>query len=219
MTVIVHERQQRVSDELIEAFRSHGVGDIGHFARWGFVDPAIRPVWRDLHIAGNAVTVWMPSINTSITRKAIEVAQPGDVLVIDAGGQSQAACWGGFVTMLAQAKGLSGLIVDGAVTDSMEITALGWPVYSRSLSGRVGGGNPDEGEVNTTINCGGVPVSPGDLIVADDDGILVVRPDDAASLLDAVETRFGQTQDIRQWLRDGKSIMDYPGVAEFLNRG
>ena len=217
MPEVIRATHRAIADDVIEGFRSIGVGDIGHIQQWGFMSTAIRPIWRDIRLVGTAVTLRMPSMGGALNRKAIEIAQPGDVIVIDRGGDTEIACWGGFVALLAKAKGIAGLIVDGAVTDTMEISDLRWPVYSRSISGLLPRRSDADGEINTTINCGGVPVSSGDLIVADDDGIVVIRPDDAAPLLEAWRKRYAHTPSIRQWLRDGKSIQDYPGVAAFLN--
>jgi 4-hydroxy-4-methyl-2-oxoglutarate aldolase len=218
MTVVVHDRVETIPDEIVEGFKSLGVGDIGHVQVKGFMDTAIRPVWSDVRLVGRAVTVWMPSMDIGISRAAIRACQPGDVLVVDRGGDTEFACWGGGAGLLAMVQGVAGLIVDGAVTDAMEITDLKWPVYSRSISGLVGHPQREFGEVNTTISCGGVPVSPGDLIVADDDGIVVVRPHEAADLMKEVQERFGSTPNIRQWLRDGKDIADHPIAQTFFNQ-
>jgi 4-hydroxy-4-methyl-2-oxoglutarate aldolase len=218
MGVVVHDRVETIPDEIVEGFKSLGVGDIGHVQVKGFMDTAIRPVWSDIRLVGRAVTVWMPSMDIGISRAAIRACQPGDVLVVDRGGDTEFACWGGGAGLLAMVQGVAGLIVDGAVTDAMEITDLKWPVYSRSISGLVGHPQREFGEVNTTISCGGVPVSPGDLIVADDDGIVVVRPHEAADLMKEVKERFGSTPNIRQWLRDDKDIADHPIAQTFFNQ-
>ncbi len=218
MPDVIRDRRSTIPREIVDGFRTLGVGDIGHFQQWGFMSTAMRPVWRDIHLVGTAVTLRMPPTGGMSNRKIIQTAQPGDVIIMDRGGDTEIACWGGFTTLLAKAKGIAGLIVDGAVTDTMEIEELRWPVFSRSVSGLLARGSGVPSEINTTVNCGGVPVSPGDLIVADDDGIVVIRPEDAAALLEAVVNRFGNTPNIRQWVRDGKSIMDYPGVAEFLKQ-
>jgi 4-hydroxy-4-methyl-2-oxoglutarate aldolase len=218
MGVVVHDRVETIPDEIVEGFKSLGVGDIGHVQVKGFMDTAIRPVWSDIRLVGRAVTVWMPSMDIGISRAAIRACQPGDVLVVDRGGDTEFACWGGGAGLLAMVQGVAGLIVDGAVTDAMEITDLKWPVYSRSISGLVGHPQREFGEVNTTISCGGVPVSPGDLIVADDDGIVVVRPHEAADLMKEVQERFGSTPNIRQWLRDGKNIADHPIAQRFFSQ-
>lgn len=218
MSNVIREHPRPIPQEIVDGFREIGVGDIGHLQQWGFMSTAIRPVWRDIKLVGTAVTLRMPPTGGMTNRTVIEMAEPGDVIVMDRGGDTEMACWGGFTTMLAKAKGIAGLIVDGAVTDTMEITDLQWPVYSRSISGLLARNGEVSSEVNTTISCGGVPVTPGDLIVADDDGIVVVRPEDAADLLNAVRERFKNSPNIRQWLREGKSIVDYPRIADSLKR-
>lgn len=212
--IIINDRVERVSQEVVEGFKSIGVGDIGHIAQWGFMDTAIRPVWRDIRLVGPAFTVRMPSMDTIVNRDAIRMATPGDVIVIDRGGDTEIACWGGNAALHAKVKGVAGLIVDGAITDTMEISDLRWPVYSRTVSGLVGRKLGNEGEINTVINCGGVPVRPGDLVCADDDGIIVIRAEEAADLLRACQDRFGKTVPIRQWIADGKPLEDYPGVKK-----
>jgi regulator of RNase E activity RraA len=216
MGLVVHERVETISDEIVEGFKSLGVGDIGHIQTFGFMDTAIRPVWQDVRLVGRAVTVRMPSMDISLTRAAIRACKPGDVLVVDRAGDTEFACWGGVAGLLAIVQGVAGLIVDGAITDTMEFVDMQWPVYSRSVSGLVGRVPQQEGEVNTTISCGGVPVAPGDLIVADNDGIVVVRPEEAADLMKAVQDRFGSTPNIRQWVRDGKALKDYPAAKAFF---
>lgn len=212
--IIIKDRVERVSQEVVDGFKAIGVGDIGHIAQWGFMDTAIRPVWRDIRLVGPAFTVRMPSMDTIVNRDAIQGAAAGDVIVIDRGGDTEIACWGGNAALHAKVKGVAGLIVDGAITDTMEITDMRWPVYSRTVSGLVGRKLGNEGEINTVINCGGVPVRPGDLICADDDGIIVIRAEDAPDLLKACQDRFGQTVPIRQWIADGKPLEDYPGVKK-----
>lgn len=216
MDSIIQPRVDSIPRDVVEGFANIGVGDIGHIMQFGFMDTAIRPVWRDIRLVGTAVTVRMPSMDTSLSREAIKAAGPGDVIVVDRGGDTEIACWGGFAALLAKAAGVAGLIVDGAITDTMEITDMRWPVYSRSISGLLARKLGGYGEINTTVNCGGVPVSAGDLIVADDDGIIVIRPHEAATLLEQCRQRFGNTLNIREWIKDGKSIEDYPGVANFL---
>jgi regulator of RNase E activity RraA len=210
--IIINDRVEKVSQAVIDGFKAIGVGDIGHIAQWGFMATAIRPVWRDIRLVGPAFTLRMPSMDIGIAREAISRAAPGDVIVVDRGGDTEIACWGGNAALHSKVRGIAGLIIDGAVTDTMEITELRWPVYSRSVSGLVGRRLNTEGEINTTINCGGVPVSPGDLICADDDGIVVIRPEEAEALLKACQDRFGHVQPIRKWIADGKPLEDYPGV-------
>jgi regulator of RNase E activity RraA len=215
MGLVVNERVDQIPREIVEGFKSIGVGDIGHIQEFGFMDNAIRPVWRDIRLVGTAVTCRMPGFDTTANRAVIDSAQDGDVIVIEQSGDTKTAAMGGGAGLLAIVKGVAGLIVDGAVTDTMEFEDLKWPVYSRTVSGLVGRKIQMYGEVNTTICCGGVPVSPGDLIVADDDGIVVIRPEEAADLLRQCQERFGDTPSIRQWVRDGKRLEDYPAVKKY----
>lgn len=210
------QKTHAIPQEIVNGFATMGVGDIGHILQFGFMDTAIRPIWRDIRLVGRAFTVRMPSMDTQLNRDAIKHAQPGDVLIVDRGGDTEIACFGGETALLAKVKGIAGLIVDGAVTDSMEITDMQWPVYTRSLSGVLGRKLGVAGELQTTVNCGGVPVSPGDLIVADDDGIVVIRPHEAAELLDACQKRFGGKPNIRTWIKEGKRIEDWPAVETFF---
>lgn len=217
MSMVVHERTaDEITDDIVEGFSKITVGDIGHIKQFGFMDTAIRPVWRDIRLVGRATTVRMPGLDITANRKAIELARPGDVIVVDRGGDTEIACWGGVAGLLAQVKGVAGLIVDGAITDTMEFTDMRWPVYSRSVSGLVGRLLDHQAEINTTVNCGGVPVTPGDLIVADDDGIAVIRPSEAEELLKQCQDRFGEVPDIRQWIRDGKQLREYPHAKRFF---
>jgi 4-hydroxy-4-methyl-2-oxoglutarate aldolase len=217
MSLVIHDRPaDQISDAVIDAFREITVGDIGHIQQFGFMDTEIRPVWRDIRLVGRATTVRMPGMDIAANRKAIQTARPGDVIVVDRAGDTETACWGGGAAVLAMVQGAAGLIVDGAVTDTMEITDLKWPVYSRSVSGLVGRLIDQNAEINTVVNCGGVPVSPGDLIVADDDGIVVIRPWEAEDLLKACQDRFGETPDIRKWVRDGKDLAEYPLAKKFF---
>lgn len=215
MSIVVKDRVDTIPREIVEGFKAIGVGDIGHIQEFGFMDTAIRPVWRDIRLVGTAVTCRMPGFDTTVNRAAIDAAGPGDIIVIEQSGDTKTAAMGGGAGLLALVKGVAGLIVDGAVTDTMEFEDLKWPVYSRSVSGLVGRKIQKYGEVNTTISCGGVPVNPGDLIVADDDGIVVIRPDEAADLLKQCQERFGDVPSIRQWVRDGKDLKEYPAVKKY----
>jgi 4-hydroxy-4-methyl-2-oxoglutarate aldolase len=212
----VNTDREVIPQDVLDAFMKVGVGDIGHVRQFGFMHSSIRPVWRDIKLVGRATTVRMPGMDTSLNRKAIAMAKPGDVIVIDRGGDTEIAAWGGFATALAIARGVAGVVIDGATTDTMEITDLRFPLFSRTVSGLVGRSLGVEGEINTVVNCGGVPVAPGDIIVADDDGIVVIRPNEAAETLRKCRERFGATPNIREWVREGKPMSEYPGVGQFL---
>src|SRR2546421_5088295 len=136
MTVNAHP--PKLSAELIEQYKTLPPATIGHIINEGFVDTAIRPVYRRLSAVGTAVTLKLPGGDLSLTRAAIDQLQPGDVLVIDFGGQTQMACWGEMTSLAAKMKGCAGVIVDGAVTDVVEIEDQKMPTFARAASALVG---------------------------------------------------------------------------------
>jgi len=216
--VIINERVEKVDPAVVEAFKDIGVGDIGHILEVSrFMDVAIRPVFKDVKLVGSALTAKMLPGDISLNRKVIDMAQPGDVIVIDRCGDVQYACWGGAVTLYCKVKGVAGMIVDGSTTDSLEIADMKWPVFSRTLSGCVGRKLDKGGGINIPVQCGGVVVHPGDLIVADDDGICVIEPDEAETLLKEVQDRYGAVPNIRKWIADGKPLESHPN-ADLLKK-
>ena len=201
-----------VPAELIEQYRGLPPATIGHLLDEGFVDTAIRPIFRRVTVVGTAVTAKLAGHDLSMTRPAIDQLQPGDVLVIDFHGETQVACWGEMTSLAAKMRGCVGVIVDGAVTDVVEIEDQRLPTFSRAVSALVGrrldqGG----GGVNVPIQCGGVLVQPGDLIVADDNGILVLPPGRAAEIQASARAAEDRAPFQRIWLEHGGSLTDLAG--------
>lgn len=164
--------------------------DIAHLADamhgFGVVDPAIRPVFTPVRRAiGAAFTMKVHPGDNLVTRKAMNLVRAGDVLVIDARGDTTAAVFGGVSTEEMKRLGVAALIVDGAVRDRAHITRLGTPVYARAVhpapptfSG--------PGEINVPVCCGGVVVAPGDIVVAEEEGIVVIPRRDLTAVLESV---------------------------------
>src|ERR1700723_3189508 len=150
---------------------------IGHFLDFGFVDPAIRAQWQVPRIAGTAVTVRCAGTDSTIVHYALGQLRPGDVLVIDRAGDPRHAAVGGGVAFAARAAGARGIVIDGVATDISEIRDYRVPVWCRGLSAVTTKRLFEQGEFCVTIACGGVPVHPGDAILADENGVLVLRPD------------------------------------------
>lgn len=164
--------------------------DIAHLADamhgFGVVDPVIRPVFTPVRRAiGPAFTMKVHPGDNLVTRKGMSLASPGDVLVIDARGDVTAAVFGGVSTDEMARLGIAALIVDGAVRDRTHITRVGTPVYARAV-------NPapptfsGAGEINVPVCCGGVVVEPGDIVVAEEEGIVVIPRRDLGAVLAAV---------------------------------
>jgi 4-hydroxy-4-methyl-2-oxoglutarate aldolase len=179
---IINDRAPKPDKELVELLKSVEPATVGHFRHHGFMDPAIRPVVKRPHVVGPAVTVKTPGADSTVVHKVMEIAEPGDVIVIDRCGDRLHACWGGVVTLAAQLKGVAGGIVDGAATDVDEIAEAGFSLYCRGASAMTTKLLGFGGEINTVVQCGGVTVHPGDLIVADSNGILVLGPEEARAV-------------------------------------
>jgi 4-hydroxy-4-methyl-2-oxoglutarate aldolase len=163
---------------------------IGHFLHTGFMSSAIKAHFQDVRIVGTAVTVRAPGLDGAMVHYAVGQARPGDVLVIDRCGESTVACMGGAVAYAAKKAGIAGVIIDGLVTDLGELRQYGVPVWSRgscAITTKVLGIG---GEFCIPVSCGGVAVNPGDAIIADENGVLVLNPGD----IEAAATRAMQMQ-------------------------
>jgi regulator of RNase E activity RraA len=148
------------------------------------MDPGIRSR-SGFPLCGHAITVNARPADNLMIHKALQVAEPGDVIVVNTCGNTTSAVFGELMCTTAAAARLGGIIVDGAIRDVDGIRALGFPAFSRTVC--AGGCDKDgPGEVNVPISCGGVVVSPGDIVVGDDDGVVVVPRENAAEVLELV---------------------------------
>ena len=155
---------------------------IGHFRYEGFMDPRLVAVLPNVRIAGTAVTVSTVGIDSTAILAAIESIRPGDVLVIDRGGETRFACLGAVAALAMKQAGAAGAIIDGRACDFPDLRAIGFPVWCHGASPVLGRPLGLGGSVNHTICCGGVQVNPGDAILADESGILVLDPADVAPI-------------------------------------
>ena len=168
--------------ELVARFRQHATSNIGDaMGRFHFTDFGIRPR-SGLSLCGVAVTVAARPGDNLMVHKALEVAKPGDIVVVNTNGNTTSAVFGELMCRTAVGAKLGGIIVDGAIRDVDAITALGFPAYSRAVC--AGGCDKDgPGEVNFPIACGNAVVTPGDIIVGDVDGVVVVAREEAEEVL------------------------------------
>lgn len=161
--------------EALQGLRSCDVSDVlnraGTMSGLRAVYPEVSPV------IGPAVTVSVPVGGISMIKLGMQQTQPGDILVVSGQGDGSHAMWGGNLTRGLQARGVSALIIDGAVRDVSEIRQARFPVFARSIATAVGPVDMPVGEINVPIACGGVVVNPGDIVIADEDGIVVVPPE------------------------------------------
>jgi 4-hydroxy-4-methyl-2-oxoglutarate aldolase len=175
---------ERPPKELIDRFRGIGTATIHEASgRKGAVDFSIKPIARGVRICGPAFTVQCHPLDNLMLHKALERAQPGDVLVAAVGGHYEGGYFGGLMATSAVARNLGGLAIDGCIRDSQEIIRMGFPIFCRGFSIR-GTTKQVLGLINHPTLFGGIQVHPADLIIGDDDGMVVVSRDECKPVLD-----------------------------------
>lgn len=180
----INETIARPDAALIAGYERHDTAKVGDaMGRYGVMDYEIKPIASGMRLLGPAVTVLTRPGDALYVARAADVAQPGDVIVIDAGGYKDVSIIGERIAYYMQEKrGVQGLLVDGAIRDVRGIRELGWPTFARAVTPRIFGVQ-GPGAINVPISCGGVPVNPGDLIFGDDDGVVVVPLADVQRVL------------------------------------
>jgi 4-hydroxy-4-methyl-2-oxoglutarate aldolase len=180
----------------------------------GALPSTLKPVQSAFSVCGPAFTVDCPPGDNLWLHRAIYAAAPGDVLVADTRGHTEAGYWGEILSQAAMARGLSGLVITGGVRDTQEIAALGFPVFTANVCIRGTGKDPaGDGHLNEPLRIGHVDVSPGDTVVGDADGVVVVRADDVAAVAEAARARVAKERDIIKRLRDGESTLGIFGLS------
>lgn len=180
-----------VEPALLDLLRRAEPATIGHFRHTGFMAPEIRALLPDRRIAGTAVTIRCTGMDTTIVHYALGKLRPGDVLVMDRAGDMRHASCGGGVAFAARAAGCVGIIIDGTATDIGELRDYGVPVWARGLSAVTGKRQFTHGEFCVPVSCGGVVVEPGDAVLADENGVLVLK---AAEITQAAERAIGMQE-------------------------
>lgn len=171
------------------------------------IRPTFLPVPR---VVGPAVTVSLPVGGINMLKMAMEFTKPGDVLVVDVQGDTSAAIWGGNVSLGMHSRGVLGVIVDGAIRDVSQLRAIGFPAWARGIATSAQNSSSPRGEINYPISCGGVVVNPGDLIVADEDGIVVLPQEAAPEILSKAGDVAKKLASWEPELREGQ----IPGIAD-----
>lgn len=209
----------RPNPEIVTQLKELGVSTIYEAIQQEMLmEPLIRPISRGHTIAGPAVTaINVPGDNLTM-HLSLSYTQPGDVLVTSfLGSYSYNALWGELATLAGIGKKIAGVIADGAVRDVKAIQANSFPVWSRSIFARTS--NIEEiGAINVPAVCGGVLVHPGDIIVADDDGVVVVPLKEAEEILDRAKKRAAREMEIRELLLNGSTPFELFGMNSALKK-
>lgn len=175
--------------QLVAAFRNLPVANVSDcMARMVAGGCDLRPMHRPAYLAGPALTVRTRPGDNLMVHRALEMAQPGEVVVVDAGGDLTNAIIGELMIAFARSRGIAGIVIDGAVRDIAAIAADTFPVYARGVTHR-GPYKDGPGTINGLISVGGMPIQPGDLILGDQDGLVAVPADHAVAILAAAQKK------------------------------
>ena len=173
--------------------------------RFGAMTADLRPLFDAIRFAGPAVTARTLASDLAAVFKAIDVSEPGDVVVVDAHGSCDTAFWGENMTISAQSRGVAGAVIDGACRDVVEIRRLRFPLFSKGVVPNVAA-IAGYGEVNVRIQCAGQAVAPGDIIVADENGVVVVPAAAAEDMLHRTLQLLETEHVLQEKLRGGSTI-------------
>jgi regulator of RNase E activity RraA len=209
----VRERPAALPAGWIEAYRRLRPGLLGHVVEDGFVDEKIRPIIPGVQVVGSAITVRLPDGDLEALVPAVDLLRPGDVLVIDHGGRESMACWGELTSLAAVKRGCVGVIVDGAVANVAALQGHNLPTFARGVAALGGRQLRKGGAVNVPVQCGGVAVHPGDLVVADDDGVVVVPPARLDDVYALAEPALARLPLARAWVQHGGLLGEIGGLA------
>jgi len=206
----------RASSELIAALGEQGVATI-HEAqgRTGLMKPYIRPIYATARVAGSAVTVLCHPGDNLMIHAAIEVCRRGDVLVVATKSESTDGMFGELLATSCRAHGIAGLVIDAGVRDVADLTDMHFPVWSKAISAQ-GTVKASPGSVNVDIVCAGAMVHPGDVLVGDQDGVVIVSRDAAAEVVRLSAARIEKEQRSRKRLQGGELGLDFYNLREKL---
>lgn len=207
---------QQIPQSLVAKLLQVETATVGHSQHWGFMDRGIQPLLRHKRIAGAAVTLAIPGQDSTLLHHTLGLLRRGDILVVDRLGDDKHACWGGGVTVAAKAAGAVGGIVDGPCTDLGEIVESDFPVWCRGMSPITTRLYNLGGTLNLPVSCGNVAVKAGDIILADESGVLVLPPGEAEAIADAAIERQKRGKRNEERVKAGEKLGDITGATKMV---
>jgi 4-hydroxy-4-methyl-2-oxoglutarate aldolase len=218
MKTVVVRNIARADDALVKRLGVLGVSTAHEaYGRDGLMKPYMRPVWPGGEAAGTAVTVLANPGDNWMIHVAVEQCKPGDMLVVGCSADNTDGMFGDLLATSLMARGVVGLVIDAGVRDVKSLREMGFPVWSRAVSAK-GTVKAALGAVNVPVVCAGVNVMPGDAVIADDDGVVVIRRKDAADVVTKGEKRHADEEGKRKQLASGALGLDMYNMREPLKK-
>jgi 4-hydroxy-4-methyl-2-oxoglutarate aldolase len=216
---VIRKDLQRADAKLVSALGKISTATLSDaMGRAGAMCSLIKGVFPGARLAGPAYTVKNCVKDNLMSHYALKHASPGDILVVSNGGFFEASGWGELMSTAAKSRRLGGVVIDGGVRDVIALKELNFPVFARGFTPE-GTFKSTPGSVNVPITCGGITVCPGDAIVADDDGVVVIPRERAACVLEESKKTLRKERDIRRRVLAGESLFDLFGLEAYLDTG
>lgn len=206
----------RADPEVVAGLGDAGVATVHEaYGRKGLLNPGMRPIQSDVVVAGSAVTVSCAPGDNMMVHAAVEVINPGDIMVVTTTGPSTDGMFGDLLATSVMARGGVGLVIEAGVRDVSTLREMGFPVWSSAVHAQ-GTVKETPGDVNLPVVCAGQRVEPGDVVVADDDGVVVISRIDASETLEAARARLDKEETSRARLEAGELGLDLYGLRAKL---
>ena len=209
---------KRPSLELVKAFAELTSATIHEaMGKRGAMHSSIKPLYSGMHACGTAITVKSQAGDNLMLHKALDIAKSGDMIVADMGQLTEAGSWGEIASLQAKIKGIVGLVTNGSVRDALEIKKLEFPVFCKAVSIK-GTVKESIGYINYSISCGDVVINPGDIILGDEDGVVVIPLQEAEEILIKSREIIAKEEKLIKRIQAGESLFEISGYQEVLKR-